>query len=107
MQRNLCVHIPCTFQIPSFYPLSRNAQGAWLKGDHSEHNVVARKDGLDDPQDKYPRFFLTGEVWKGDCSLRISDAKSEDDSFYTFRLEEKGFQIPFVDVSPKVTVTGV
>ncbi|PIO24152.1 hypothetical protein AB205_0026960 [Aquarana catesbeiana] len=105
VQRNLCVHIPCTFQVPSFFTLSRNAQGSWLKGDHSQQNVVARKDGLDDPQDKYPRFFLTGEVWKGDCSLRISDAKSEDDSLYTFKLEDRGVKFSFTDVSPKVTVT--
>ncbi|XP_077312716.1 myeloid cell surface antigen CD33-like [Lithobates pipiens] len=105
VQRNLCVHIPCTFQIPSIYTLPSNAQGAWLKFNNLQHNVVARKDGLDDPQDKYPRFFLTGEVWKGDCSLRISDAKAEDDSLYTFRLEDRGVPYSFAEVSPKVTVT--
>ncbi|XP_018409877.1 PREDICTED: sialic acid-binding Ig-like lectin 12 [Nanorana parkeri] len=104
VQHNLCVHIPCSFQVPPIYTLSKSAQGIWLKGDHEKMNIVARKAGPDDPQNEHPHFFLTGEVWKGDCSLRISDAKYEDDNIYTFRLEDNGVHFSFVEIKPKVTV---
>ncbi|XP_072282880.1 B-cell receptor CD22-like [Pyxicephalus adspersus] len=102
VQHNLCVHIPCSFQIPPFYTLSRDAAGIWLKGNVNQRNIVARKNGADDPQNEYPRFFLTGEVWKKDCSLRISDAEFNDDDYYTFVLEE--IKYPFLEANTKVTV---
>ncbi|KAM5132216.1 myeloid cell surface antigen CD33-like [Mantella aurantiaca] len=106
VQHNLCVHIPCSFETPKFYVLSNDAQGIWIKGNPEQpvKNIVARKNGINDPQYTYPRFFLTGEVWKGDCSLRILDANSEDSGIYTFRLEDRAAHYSFLDVRPTLTV---
>ncbi|XP_068098375.1 sialic acid-binding Ig-like lectin 8 [Hyperolius riggenbachi] len=103
VQRGLCVHIRCSFTVPSINTLSQNSEGMWLK---DEGDIVATKNSNEDStSNTRGRFFLTGDVWKGDCSLRISDARFDDAGSYTFQMEDGGVQYSFTDVRITVRVT--
>ncbi|XP_063797751.1 sialic acid-binding Ig-like lectin 13 [Pseudophryne corroboree] len=92
VQAGLCVHIPCTFTIPSVYKLSRNAKGIWHKADTAKQNLFTFKDDFANE-----KFIVTGAVWEGDCSLRINDARSEDSDHYIFRFVDIATQYSFLE----------
>ncbi|XP_075047009.1 uncharacterized protein LOC142107468 [Mixophyes fleayi] len=86
VQQGLCVHIPCTFTVADGVKLTKDAKGYWYRRDTS-HELVAANDGTAVPATR-ERFFLTGDVWRGDCSLSINNALPSDDDYYQFRLED-------------------
>ncbi|XP_073459838.1 sialic acid-binding Ig-like lectin 12 [Aquarana catesbeiana] len=51
------------------------------------------------------RFFLVGDVWRGDCSLYIEEPLYEDDGSYQFSIEEDNIRFTYRDVQPYVEVT--
>nr|DBA15820.1 TPA: hypothetical protein GDO54_003280 [Pyxicephalus adspersus] len=103
VQRGLCVHIPCHFTVEKSVTLSeRNTEGLWFNGTDKNPPPVAATKG-DISEATKGRFFLTGEVWKGDCSLSINDAVPSDSSFYLFRLIYSN-KYSFSNIKPEVTV---
>ncbi|XP_056398691.1 myeloid cell surface antigen CD33-like [Hyla sarda] len=88
VQTGLCVHIPCTFKRPTIYNniQPRDIKGIWFRGNFLEMKPVAFRSSSE-PLNKKERFFLTGDVSQGDCSLMINDAGPQDDDYYTFRVE--------------------
>ncbi|XP_073511864.1 sialic acid-binding Ig-like lectin 9 [Phyllobates terribilis] len=103
VQRALCVHIPCSFQLPSISIIPRNARGIWFRGNFLSSQIVAVKSSFELPN-KRDRFFLTGDVWRGDCSLMINDAREQDTDYYSFRIEDGSSVIPFHDFRTFVRV---
>ncbi|XP_040183207.1 sialic acid-binding Ig-like lectin 12 [Rana temporaria] len=100
VQRGLCVYIPCSFTVPRTVTLTRNAKGIWYNKD--EESVASRSNT------KYEtngRFFLVGDVWRGDCSLYIEDPLYEDEGHYRFRVEEDNIKFSYQDIKPYVKVT--
>ncbi|XP_075047002.1 sialic acid-binding Ig-like lectin 16 [Mixophyes fleayi] len=104
VQAGLCVHIPCTFTTPSVYPLSRNAKGIWYKEGKARTTFFPFYGGFEDTQGTREKLFLTGEVWKGNCSLRINDANPEDSGYYVFRFDDTVAQHSFIEDKPYVYV---
>ncbi|XP_075047435.1 sialic acid-binding Ig-like lectin 14 [Mixophyes fleayi] len=102
VQRGLCVHIPCTFTVPADVTLTSNAKGYWYRRDTSQERVAAN-DGSAGSATR-ERFFLTGDVWRGDCSLSINNALPEDNDIYLFRLEDT-VRFNYLGIRPRVTVT--
>ncbi|XP_040182526.1 sialic acid-binding Ig-like lectin 12 [Rana temporaria] len=99
VQRGLCVYIPCSFTVPETVTLTRNAKGIWYNKD--EESVASRSNT------KYEtngRFFLVGDVWRGDCSLYIENPLYEDEGRYRFRVEDN-INLSYQDIKPYVEVT--
>ncbi|XP_077113445.1 sialic acid-binding Ig-like lectin 9 [Ranitomeya variabilis] len=96
VQTGLCVHIPCSFKFPAISTFSRNARGIWFRGNFVSSQTVAVKSSLELPN-KRDRFFLTGDVWRGDCSLMINDVREQDADYYSFRIEDGSSVFPFHD----------
>ncbi|CAJ0947785.1 unnamed protein product [Ranitomeya imitator] len=103
VQAGLCVHIPCSFKLPSVFTISRNARGIWFRGNFLSSQTVAVKSSFELPN-KRDRFFLTGDVWRGDCSLMINDAREQDADSYSFRIEDGSGVFPFYDFSTLLRV---
>ncbi|XP_040276760.1 sialic acid-binding Ig-like lectin 8 isoform X1 [Bufo bufo] len=104
VQAGLCVHIPCTFNIQPIYTPSRETRGIWLRGNAFPMKTVAVKSG-NDSENRRERIFLTGDVWRGDCSLMINNARQQDADYYTFKLEEGALQHTFNNFRTFVRVT--
>ncbi|XP_077312720.1 sialic acid-binding Ig-like lectin 14 isoform X2 [Lithobates pipiens] len=97
VQRGLCVYIPCNFTVPKTETLTRNAKGIWYN--KNEQIVASKRNGLHFPN---KRFFLAGDVWRGDCSLYIENPLYEDR--YRFRVEDN-IEFSYRDIKPYVDVT--
>ncbi|XP_066461734.1 myeloid cell surface antigen CD33-like [Eleutherodactylus coqui] len=94
VQAGLCVHIPCRFKLPPIYTLSRETRGIWLRGNALTMKPVAVKISSEVPN-RSEKFFLTGDISKGDCSLMINDARQQDEDYYTFRVEDGSSKYTF------------
>ncbi|XP_073426705.1 sialic acid-binding Ig-like lectin 9 isoform X1 [Dendrobates tinctorius] len=96
VQTGLCVHIPCSFKLPSISTISRHVRGIWFRGNFLSSQTVAGKSSFELPN-KRDRFFLTGDLLRGDCSLMINNAREQDTDYYSFRIEDGSSVIPFHD----------
>ncbi|XP_063798398.1 sialic acid-binding Ig-like lectin 8 [Pseudophryne corroboree] len=105
VQEGLCVHIPCTFTVPRDVTLSQNARGYWYRP-NSNGERVAANDGSSISDNAKGRFYLIGDVSRGDCSLSINSALSGDTNYYQFRLEDTVRMI-YRDIVPHLTVTAL
>ncbi|XP_075135296.1 sialic acid-binding Ig-like lectin 13 [Leptodactylus fuscus] len=103
VQRGLCVHVPCSFTVPSNKRLSINTKGIWrqvIDGtdvDAAEKNTHEHKTN--------GRFFITGNVSSGDCSYYIEDPSFADSGTYYFRFEDGSEKFTYRRIWPSVTVT--
>ncbi|KAM4652818.1 sialic acid-binding Ig-like lectin 14 [Discoglossus pictus] len=120
VQNGLCVHIPCTFTIPNFYILSTSVQGLWYKNKeklkvNADQRTFFKKRERTTVNTDYTsdvlvisntsgRFLLTGDLQKGDCSLRINDVQKEDQGYYRFRVEDHNLKFTFLNVEPFLQV---
>ncbi|XP_066463155.1 sialic acid-binding Ig-like lectin 16 [Eleutherodactylus coqui] len=100
-QVGLCVHIPCSFTVPSYVEINELADGFWYREKWSQHKVVASN-----KDNSRGRFFFTGDVSSRDCSLFINDIQESDDSYYYFRLEDS-VQYSYWKIKPHLKVTGL
>ncbi|XP_063798399.1 sialic acid-binding Ig-like lectin 14 [Pseudophryne corroboree] len=105
VQEGLCVHIPCTFAVPGDVTLSQTARGYWYRPDiYGE--CVAANDGSLVSDNAKGRFFLTGDVSRGDCSLSITNTLFGDTNSYQFRLNDT-VMIDYRNIVPRLTVTAL
>ncbi|XP_054854888.1 sialic acid-binding Ig-like lectin 5 [Eublepharis macularius] len=93
VQRGLCVHIPCNFTYNAAD--RRNPQklyGYWFRG--SRYLVATNDD-----KQRYPEghFKLTDDLEQGSCSFSILDAKSNDQGWYYFRIEDNSFGYSYIN----------
>ncbi|XP_072011065.1 sialic acid-binding Ig-like lectin 16 isoform X2 [Engystomops pustulosus] len=79
-QEGLCVHIPCSFTVPTHSPVSQTAEGHWYRPRAVQNLMTSSKD---DPR---KRMFFTGKIPERDCSLFINDVQKSDQNSYQFRL---------------------
>ncbi|XP_073457183.1 sialic acid-binding Ig-like lectin 13 [Aquarana catesbeiana] len=99
VQRGLCVFIPCSFTVPEKERLTRSAKGIWYNKD--DEPVTSRRNSQ---YENNERFFLLGDVWRGDCSLYIEDPIYKDEGHYRFRVEDN-IKFTYLDIKPYVKVT--
>ncbi|XP_044846854.1 myeloid cell surface antigen CD33-like [Mauremys mutica] len=94
VQEGLCVLVPCTFTYPASYDTdnpSAQLYGYWYKepatvGKDPPVASSATRYGVS--QETQGRFWLTGNLTRGDCSLQISDARRMDAGKYFFSFEK-------------------
>ncbi|XP_044138572.1 sialic acid-binding Ig-like lectin 12 [Bufo gargarizans] len=106
VQRGLCVHVPCSFTVPSDVQLSISTTGTWFKIFNeygATGTAVTSKNNLKH-QSYNRRFFLTGNVSSGDCSYSIEDPLPADEGRYYFRVEDGPVKFTYQDIQP-VNVT--
>ncbi|KAM3923154.1 sialic acid-binding Ig-like lectin 14 [Leptodactylus fuscus] len=103
VQRGLCVHVPCSFTVPSDVRLSRDATGIWYKVSDGRGVIAAVKNRHE--HQTRGRIFLTGNVASGDCSYYIEDPLFADSGTYFFRIEDGSSKFTYQDIQPSVTVT--
>ncbi|XP_044127798.1 sialic acid-binding Ig-like lectin 14 [Bufo gargarizans] len=104
VQRGLCVHVPCSFTVPRDVRLSISTTGIWYKIINELGFFVALKNNLS-YQSNNGRFFLTGNVYRGDCSYYIEDPLPTDEGRYFFRFEDNRIKFTYQDIRPYVDVT--
>ncbi|XP_072282881.1 sialic acid-binding Ig-like lectin 8 [Pyxicephalus adspersus] len=103
VQEGLCVYIPCSFTVPTSVNLTRNAVGLWHKGNKKCDTPVASNTKSFSSNG---RFFLTGDVWRGDCSFYIENLLYEKKSKYCFRVEDN-VKFSYKDTEPYIQVKGL
>ncbi|XP_040276556.1 sialic acid-binding Ig-like lectin 14 isoform X4 [Bufo bufo] len=105
VQRGLCVHVPCSFTVPSDVQLSISTTGIWYKVFNERGIIIAIKNNLMHHSNN-GRFFLTGNVSRGDCSYSIEDPLPTDEGNYLFRFEDDGpIKFSYRVIKPYVDVT--
>ncbi|XP_044142638.1 sialic acid-binding Ig-like lectin 12 [Bufo gargarizans] len=105
VQRGLCVHVPCSFTVPRDVWLSITTTGTWYNFFNNYGLTIAFKNNLIH-QSYNGRFFLTGNVYRGDCSYSIEDPLPTDEGIYYFRVEGEGpLKFTYRDIQPYVNVT--
>ncbi|XP_069802585.1 hemicentin-1-like isoform X2 [Dendropsophus ebraccatus] len=105
VQKGLCVHVPCTFSVPTEISLTTHANGYWLKISRESSIVVAsRVNGI---YYTNRRFYLIGDVTSGDCSYYIEEPLEEDESLYAFRMVDIPTKLTYTDIFPSVVVTAL
>ncbi|XP_072283224.1 sialic acid-binding Ig-like lectin 14 isoform X3 [Pyxicephalus adspersus] len=100
VQRGLCVYIPCSFTVPTTETLTGIAVGIWYKWRKTpvaSNNRSFSSNG---------RFFLTGDVQRGDCSLYIENPLYEDGGSYYFKVEDN-IRFNYQDIMSFIEVTGL
>ncbi|XP_044133674.1 sialic acid-binding Ig-like lectin 16 [Bufo gargarizans] len=103
VQRGLCVHVPCSFTVPSDVWLSISTTGIWYHLYNGNGHPVALKNNS--VHQTLGRFFLTGNVSSGDCSYSIEDPLPADEGRYIFRFEDGPVKFTYRDIQPHVNVT--
>ncbi|XP_040276670.1 sialic acid-binding Ig-like lectin 8 [Bufo bufo] len=103
VQRGLCVHVPCSFTVPSDVRLSISATGIWFLAHNGVGYPVASKNNFDHQTFGY--FFLTGNVSSGDCSYSIEDPPPIYNTIYYFRVEDGSLKFTYQDIHPYVNIT--
>ncbi|XP_053547084.1 LOW QUALITY PROTEIN: sialic acid-binding Ig-like lectin 16 [Bombina bombina] len=105
-QNGLCVQFLCSF---TYDHLSGNiesrSEGIW-KRDGVNGVVVASKGGSPKSSNTNSRILLTGNLQKGDCSLRINNVSPKDQGHYVFRIEGTDrLKYNYRSIQPYVNVT--
>nr|DBA15819.1 TPA: hypothetical protein GDO54_003279 [Pyxicephalus adspersus] len=100
VQRGLCVYIPCSFTVPTTETLTGNAVGIWYKWRNTPVASNNRRFSSNG------RFFLIGDVQRGDCSLYIENPLYEDQGSYYFRVEDN-IRFNYQKIMPFIEVTGL
>ncbi|KAM4015032.1 sialic acid-binding Ig-like lectin 10 isoform 4-T4 [Anomaloglossus baeobatrachus] len=103
VQRGLCVHVPCNFTVPRNISLTTNTSGIWYRVYLRYGEIVAFR--RDTTYDTNGRFYLIGDVTRGDCSFYIEEPLSTDGGAYTFRIRDPQTQFIYTDFQPYVAVT--
>ncbi|XP_068098373.1 sialic acid-binding Ig-like lectin 12 [Hyperolius riggenbachi] len=81
VQRGLCVTIPCAFTAGHMTSLT-NARGYWRT--ICQETVATNSEAIVSLK---PNFQLVGNLDKGDCTLRITNATEQDAGKYYFMVE--------------------
>ncbi|KAM4016145.1 sialic acid-binding Ig-like lectin 14 [Anomaloglossus baeobatrachus] len=102
VQRGLCTYVPCKFTVPTTIILRRNTNGFWLT---SRAKTVAVAYRINSLYYTNGRFYLIGDVTRGDCSFYIEEPRSIDEGVYAFRIEDPQAQFTYTDTLPYVDVT--
>ncbi|XP_056399361.1 sialic acid-binding Ig-like lectin 13 [Hyla sarda] len=103
VQRGLCVHIPCTFTVPTKIRLTTRANGFWyrLNSQRKLTLVASRENGRSYTNG---RVHLIGNVTRGDCSYYIEEPLRQDQSYYVFRMEDIQTKLTYMNIFPYVVV---
>ncbi|XP_075135297.1 sialic acid-binding Ig-like lectin 14 [Leptodactylus fuscus] len=101
VQRGLCVHVPCSFTVPSDVRLSKDTTGIWYQDIGGRGVLVALKNRLQHYTNG--RFSFTGDVSRGDCSYYIEDPWPLNSTY--FRIEDGSTKYTYEDIQPYVTVS--
>ncbi|KAM7059334.1 sialic acid-binding Ig-like lectin 11 [Molossus nigricans] len=112
VQEGLCVQVPCIVTYPPVgWNDSTPAYGYWYwKKDIKKDVLVAtnNKAKAKKIQRKAKsRFFLSGDLGAGSCSLSITDAQKGDSGYYYFRLERGQVNHSYQSNPLTVTVTAL
>lgn len=91
VQQGLCVRVPCSFS----YPRESNTKGAPVQGYWFREGTEALSGSPVATNDQSrmvywrarDRFQLLGSPRDGNCSLLLTEAKTEDKGMYFFRVE--------------------
>ncbi|KAM3923152.1 sialic acid-binding Ig-like lectin 14 [Leptodactylus fuscus] len=102
VQQGLCLHVPCSFTVPSDIQLPINTTAVWYRGSKNAPELIASKNNKGNRTNG--RFFMTGDVARGDCSYYIEDPIPSDTDRYFFRIVEP-IKFTFQDVEPNIVVT--
>ncbi|XP_040271430.1 sialic acid-binding Ig-like lectin 8 [Bufo bufo] len=102
VQRGLCIHVPCSFTVPSDVQLSLSTTGTWFLIQNGDAYVAASKNNA--KHQTNGRFFLTGNVYRGDCSYSIEDPLPTDEGLYFFQIEDGATKVLYTYIIPYVDV---
>ncbi|KAG8570125.1 hypothetical protein GDO81_014721, partial [Engystomops pustulosus] len=103
VQRGLCVRVPCTFIVPLNIRLTKGIAGIWFHFIEGSGQHVAFR--VNNKHYSNGRFYLIGDVTRGDCSFIIEGAMNEDAGSYGFRIVDEETKLLYPDVLPNVQVT--
>ncbi|XP_075697003.1 sialic acid-binding Ig-like lectin 5 [Rhinoderma darwinii] len=102
VQEGLCVTIPCNFTAAGKNTFS-NSFGYWIRRLSNNVYTVATNDRSITATKN--NFNLTGNPDRGDCTLTITDARTEDRGTYYFRHKDREGYGYSREISPTITVT--